>query len=41
MRFIRRLLSTLRAPRPSYADEVLFAGWVELPPAFREIMARR
>ena len=41
MRLIRRLLTTLRAPRLRYEDEVLFAGWVELPASFREIIARR
>jgi hypothetical protein len=35
MSLIRRLLTTLRPPRARYADEVLFAGWVQLPGAFR------
>jgi len=41
MRLIRRFLTTLRPPRLRYEDEVLFAGWVELPASFREIIARR
>jgi len=41
MSLIRRLFATLRAPRARYEDEVLFAGWVQLPGGFREIIARR
>jgi hypothetical protein len=45
MRLIRRLLfsltSSARSRRDSYESEVLFAGWVELPAEFREIIARR
>ncbi len=28
-------------PRKRYTEEVLFAGWVDLPAAFREIISRR
>ncbi len=44
MRLIRSVLQFLRpqaAPERGYGAEVLFAGWVELPAAFREIMRRR
>jgi hypothetical protein len=44
MKLIRRILATLRSPRPArprYGEEVLFAGWVQLPRAFREIIRRR
>jgi len=42
MSFIRRLLATLRPPRARYGEDVLFAGWVQLPKkAIREIIARR
>jgi hypothetical protein len=45
MRLIRKLLSVFRrrqaAPEGGYAAEVLFAGWVDLPAAFREHAARR
>jgi hypothetical protein len=45
MRLIRQLLSVFRrrqaAPEGGYAAEVLFAGWVDLPAAFREHAARR
>ena len=45
MSFIRRILVTLRLRRAAraagYGAEVLFAGWVELPKGFREIIARR
>jgi len=34
MSLIRRLLTILRAPRARYGDDVLLAGWVQLPPAF-------
>jgi hypothetical protein len=44
MRLIRHILSAFRRRRPApaggYAAEVLFAGWVELPAAFREHAAR-
>jgi hypothetical protein len=35
MSLIRRLLTSLRPPRARYEDEVLFAGWVQLPASFR------
>jgi hypothetical protein len=35
MSLLRRLFTTLRPSRPRYEDEVLFAGWVALPGAFR------
>jgi len=41
MSFIRRILATLRRPRARYGEEVLFAGWVQLPRSIREIMRRR
>jgi hypothetical protein len=45
MRFIRSMLWPFRRRRKAqpggYGAEVLFAGWVELPAAFREIMSRR
>jgi hypothetical protein len=45
MRLLRRLIFTLtsgaKAPREHYEAEVLFAGWVNLPAGFREIIARR
>jgi hypothetical protein len=41
MSLLRRLLTSLRPPRLRYEDEVLFAGWVELPVSFREIIRRR
>jgi hypothetical protein len=41
MRFIRRLLVIFRRPRDRYGEEVLFAGWVQLPKAIREIIRRR
>ena len=41
MGFIRRIFVTLRRPRARYGDEVLFAGWVQLPALFRGIMRRR
>jgi len=33
MSLIRRLLANFRAPRARYEDEVLFAGWVQVPAA--------
>jgi hypothetical protein len=45
MRLIRQILSAFgrrhSAPRGVYTAEVLFAGWVELPASFRELVARR
>jgi hypothetical protein len=45
MELVRRIYRALRARRPAraggYSAEVLFAGWVELPAAFRELLARR
>jgi len=43
MQFLRDLLTLLRRPAratDAYADEVLFAGWVNLPPLFREVGAK-
>jgi hypothetical protein len=36
MSLIRRLLTTLRPARARYGDEVLLAGWVQLPAYFRK-----
>ena len=36
MSLIRRLFTALRAPRVRYEDEVLFAGWVNLPPGWNQ-----
>ena len=41
MSFIRRILVKLRRPRARYGEDVLFAGWVQLPKAIREIIRRR
>jgi hypothetical protein len=41
MNFLRRILVKLRRPRARYGEEVLFAGWVQLPRAIREIIRRR
>jgi hypothetical protein len=41
MSFIRRILVSLRRPRARYGEEVLLAGWVQLPKAIREIIRRR
>jgi hypothetical protein len=43
MSFIRMLFGIRRKPfrRGRYSEEVLFASWVDLPAAFREIIARR
>lgn len=45
MKIIRQVLCALRLrrePRPArYGAEVLLAGWVELPAAFRELAAAR
>jgi hypothetical protein len=45
MELMRRIYRRLRARRPAraggYGAEVLFAGWVELPAAFRQLLARR
>ncbi len=45
MSYLRKLWLGYRVRRQArpggYDAEVLFAGWVELPPAFREIIARR
>jgi len=45
MSFIRHLWVSFRWRRAAraggYGAEVLFAGWVELPKGFREIIARR
>ena len=39
MSFLRALLNVFRRPAPSpepYEAEVLFSGWVDLPPLFRQ-----
>jgi len=41
MSFIRRILATLRPPRARYGEEVLFAGWVQLPKSILEKIRRR
>ena len=43
MRLIRLLFGFRSYPfrRGRYSEEVLFASWVDLPAAFREIIARR
>ena len=45
MSFIRRIFGLFRRRRRAraggYGAEVLFAGWVEVPAAFREIISRR
>ena len=45
MRLIQRLLAAFggrrKAARTGYGAEVLFAGWVELPAAFRDLAAHR
>ena len=41
MSFLRRILAILRPPRARYGEEVLCAGWVQLPKAIREIISRR
>ena len=41
MSFLRRILASFRRPRARYGDDVLFAGWVQLPKAIREIIRRR
>jgi hypothetical protein len=44
MRLILRLLAVFggrRKARAGYGAEVLFAGWVELPAAFRDLVAHR
>ena len=42
MSLIRRMLESFRRrPSAGYGAEVLFANWVELPAAFREIIRRR
>jgi hypothetical protein len=40
MNLLRRLFTTLRPSLPRYEDEVLFAGWVELPRVFRPTYRR-
>jgi hypothetical protein len=35
MSLIRRIFGILRRPRDRYGDEVLFAGWVQLPRDWR------
>ena len=45
MRLLGKILARFRArraaPAGSYGPEVLFAGWVELPEAFRTLATRR
>ncbi len=45
MSYLRHLLMKYRLRRAiraaGYDAEVLYAGWVDLPPAFREIIFRR
>ena len=41
MNFIRRMLATLRPPRARYGEEVLLAGWVQLPRTIWELIRRR
>ena len=41
MSLIRRILARLRPPQARYGEEVLLAGWVQLPKAIREIIRRR
>jgi hypothetical protein len=41
MSLLRRLFATFRRPKARYGEEVLFAGWVQLPKAIREIIRRR
>ena len=36
MSLIRRLFTTFRPQRARYGDEVLFAGWVNLPPDWNQ-----
>lgn len=43
MKLLRALFSIFRRPSPAadaYEAEVLFAGWVDLPPLFREEAGR-
>jgi len=40
MSFLRRIFQSFEAPA-GYSAEVLFANWVEVPAAFREIIVRR
>jgi len=40
MSLLRRLFASLRPPRARYEDEVLFAGWIELPELFRPLSRR-
>ena len=41
MSFIRRMLVTFRRAKARYGEEVLFAGWVQLPALFRRRRDRR
>ena len=41
MNFLRRMLATLRPPRARYGEEVLLAGWVQLPRTIWELIRRR
>jgi len=41
MSFIRRLLTKLRPPRARYGEEVLLAGWVQLPRSIWALIRRR
>jgi len=44
MSFLRRIFQSFQQRREApagYSAEVLFANWVEVPAAFREIIVRR
>ena len=41
MNFIRRILASFRRPRARYGEEVLLAGWVQLPRTIWELIRRR
>ena len=41
MSLLRRILVALRPARARYGDEVLLAGWVQLPKAIRQAFRRR
>jgi hypothetical protein len=41
MSLLRRILATLRPARARYGEEVLFAGWVQLPKLLRATLRRR
>ena len=41
MSFLRRLIVALRPPRARYGEEVLLAGWVQLPKTIWDLIRRR